>query len=150
MVIAGGLPCKRAAQYLGLDKEQVEGAVRLLRHCESLPSPERLALVVQRDPGLDDNDIAEMFGRSAKWSRMVRLHAKELMESEPIPERLEYLDDGLQPGYPTPEQVWAEAARIRTSKEYRTDAYPRSPEPAVLSWRNNAFVPTPFLSSVFA
>ena len=94
---------KRVAESLDLDTPQVLGALRILRLGEF--SPERLALVAMRDYGLDDADIAEMWGRSERWARLVRENAEEIRAAEPIPEELEYLDAGLYPGDPSPEDV---------------------------------------------
>jgi len=102
---------KAVARKLGVDEGQAVGAVRLLRHGRY--SPERLALVVMLDPGMDDADIAEIFGRSERWARVVRSKAEEIRAEEPIPERLEWVDPGLQPQDPTPEQIAERAAELR-------------------------------------
>jgi hypothetical protein len=103
----------RVARSLGLDLMQTEGVFRIVRHCGGVPSPERMAVIAMKDWGLDDFDIAEMFGRSERWASMVRERAVELRETEPIPENLEYLDVGLQPGDPTPEELKTRVAELR-------------------------------------
>lgn len=108
---------KRVAESLDLDTPQVLGALRILRLGEF--SPERLALVAMRDYGLDDADIAEMWGRSERWARLVRENAEEIRAAEPIPEELEYLDAGLCPGDPTPAEIAERAAELRAKAEVK-------------------------------
>jgi len=107
------------AVSLGLDIQQTKGACRLLRSLPVKPSPERLALVAMRDYGLTNRDIAEMFGRSPRWDSLVRERADELREAEPIRWDLEYLDDGLQPGDPTPSEILEQAEALRLAGTYR-------------------------------
>ena len=108
---------KRVAESLDLDTPQVLGALRILRLGEF--SPERLALVAMRDYGLDDADIAEMWGRSERWARLVRENADEIRALEFIPEALEYLDAGLYPGDPTPAEIAVRAAELRAKAEVK-------------------------------
>lgn len=139
-VLVNKEPAKVVAMSLGLDIQQTKGACRLLRSLRYRPSPERLALVVMRDHGLDNEDIAEIFGRSPRWAYLVRENAEELRELEPIQWELEYLDDGIQPGDPTPDELYKLAAEIRSQRVAgpgrRTDL-----EFPSLSWRGYAFVP---------
>jgi len=74
-----------------------------------------MALIAMRDPGLDDADIAEMFVESEGWSFDVRYDPK-LRENEPIPVHLEYLDDGLQPDDPSPQELARRTAEVRAAK----------------------------------
>lgn len=83
----------RVASQLSLDPQQVEGVVRLLRSINYIPSFERLALIAQRDPWFDDNDIAEMFGRTPDWSEAVRAQADRIRSEELIPMEREILTD---------------------------------------------------------
>lgn len=132
-------PAYRVAADLGLDGRQVVGMAKVLRR--RMYSPERLALIAMRDPGLDDADIAEIFGRSERWASLVRSRADEIRRAEHVPASLEYLDDGLQPGDPTPGEI-AE----RTQELHRTGQFRGRKEcviPASLtqvSWRGNAFI----------
>lgn len=107
-------PSVYVAMSCGLDPEQLRGAVRLLKHCN--PSKQRLAAVAMRDPGLEDDDIAEMFFESPAWARRVREQIEHLRESEPIPLHLEYLDDGLSPDDPSPSEILDRAAAIRSQR----------------------------------
>jgi len=83
----------RVASQLGLDSEQTQGVVRLLRGISFLPRPERLAVIAMRDPGYTDQDIAEMFGRCDDWASLVRDNADAIRASEPIPLELEILTE---------------------------------------------------------
>lgn len=115
-LINGELP-KHVALDLGLDKAQVQGAVRMLRSLAYVPSPERCAVVVMNDWGLEDEDIAEIFGRTPLWARLVRLGASDLREAEPIWRHMEYLDEGLRPNDPCPEEIVRRAAIEREKRE---------------------------------
>lgn len=105
------------ARRLELSFAQCKGTVRLLRSLASIPSPERLALVAMKDWGLEDEDIAEMWGRPAEWAAQVRADAKKLREREPIWAHLEYVDEGLCPNDPCPEELYRRAAEIRARRE---------------------------------
>ena len=132
-------PAERVARDLGLDVGQVRGSVRLLKTTDILPSPERLALVAMRDPGLDDADIAEMFNRSLRWASVVRDQADEIRLEEKLPEHAEWIDDGMQPEYPTPDEIRDRVSDLHATGQYRG----RSPAPwsiPSMLWRNNAFV----------
>jgi hypothetical protein len=101
------------ARSLSLDMMQTEGVFRIVRHYGKAPSPERMAVVAMKDWGLEDADIAEMFGRSERWASMVRSRSGELRAEEPIPESLEYLDVGLCPGDPSPAELQSRVAELR-------------------------------------
>lgn len=107
---------KRAAKAMGLPYGQVKGSVRLLKKFGTLPSRERLATVVMRDYGLDDNDIAEMFGKSPRWAAQVRANIEELRELEPVDSAYEFIDDGLRPEDPCPEEIRRRAEAIRANR----------------------------------
>lgn len=134
-------PAERVARDLGLDPNQVRGSVRLLKTISRLPSPERLALVAMRDPGLDDADIAEMFNRSVRWASVVRGQADEIRLEERIPEHAEWIDDGMQPEYPTPDEIMDRVSDLHATGQYRgwTPAATPWSIPS-LQWKNNAFV----------
>lgn len=102
-----------AADAMGLCRRQCRGVMQLLRKFKGFPSRERLASVVMRDPGLDDADVAEMFGKPVRWATAVRAHIDELRALEPVDERYEYVDEGLRPGDPTPDEIARQAAAIR-------------------------------------
>lgn len=103
----------QAARKLRLDPQQVKGVVRLLASIKYVPTFERLALVAQRDYGLDDEDIGEIFGRTPEWSADVRLRAKAIRRAEPIDSRYEWLEPDLQPGIPTPDEIAERVAAVR-------------------------------------
>lgn len=103
------------ADDLGLDREQCRGAVRLLRAVNV--SRERLACVVMLDPGLEDEDVAEMFDLPVEWAVGVRRQMDRLRLEEPIPEHLEYIDDGLVRGDPSPREILERAAELRALRD---------------------------------
>jgi hypothetical protein len=105
------------AERMMLSFPQCRGVVRLLRVSGYIPSPERLALVAMKDWGLEDADIAEMWGRPTEWATQVRADAKKLRKSEPIADHLEYLDEGLCPGDPCPEELYRRAVEIRAKRD---------------------------------
>ncbi len=114
--VVNGQTVKAAAKLMGLRHGQCAGVVRLLRKVGRVPSPERMAAVAMRDFGLEDQDIAEMFRRSERWACAVRGRVEELREAEPIPVFFEYLDEGLRPQDPCPEELWRRAAEIRSKR----------------------------------
>lgn len=106
---------KAAAKKMGLCPRQCGGVMRLLVAFGGIPSRERLATVVMRDPGLMDEDVAEMFGMSVRWAASVRSRIEELRAAEPVPERYEFVDEGLRPGDPTPYEIAKRAEAIRAA-----------------------------------
>lgn len=138
MCIVNQEPAYAAARKLDLDEEQTAGVVRLLRVHPTL-SPERAALAVMLDPGLDDEDIAEIFGRSVRWARVVREQAEEIRAEEPIEPHLEYVESGLQPGDPMPDEIYAIAAELR-GKRLRQPAAPEPFAVPVFEWSGHAFL----------
>jgi hypothetical protein len=130
---------KSVAKSLGLDQEQTHGVVRLLRNVGQV-SPERLAVVAMRDWGLTDEDIAEIFGRSERWARVVRSQQDEIRADEPIPEHLEFLDAGLQQGDPCPEEIRRRAAELRVHPLGNRNDRPGGPALRCYQWSRHAFV----------
>jgi hypothetical protein len=130
----------RVAEKIGLEPSQVVGVVKILRACRSIPSDERLAVVAMLDPGLDDEDIGEIFGRSTRWASVVRSQADEIRKEEYIPSQLEWLDDGLQPDYPSPAEIAVAVLDLHASGRFAGVRMPRV-EVAALSWSRHAFVP---------
>lgn len=102
------------AKSMGLEKGQCQGAVRLLRNYR--PSKERLACIVMLDPGLDNEDIAEIFSQPLSWAEDVRRRFHSIREKEFIPRHLEYLDDGLCDGDPSPSEILERAEAVRASR----------------------------------
>lgn len=76
--------CLRIAISLDLDEEQVKAAAALLRRANRIPSLERLVLVAMRDPGLSDEDIAEMFDMPEELASKIRKNSDRIKEAEPI------------------------------------------------------------------
>jgi hypothetical protein len=106
----------QVAQAMGLPKLQVMGVLRLLRNVGYVPSPERMAVCAMNDFGWDDADVAEAFSRPVEWATEVRARKAELRELEPIPLELEYVDEGLQPDDPCPEELYRRAAALRANR----------------------------------
>lgn len=145
-VLTNNEPINKVAKSLGLDYQQVRGVVKLLRKVWHV-SPERLALVVMKDPGLDDEDVAEMFGRPKRWAQMVRINAEELRAAEPIDPALEWLDDGLQPDTPMPEEIHRRAMEVRAMFPlgYRDNKNrPHGIRQFILERKHGTFVPSFF------
>lgn len=123
----------RVARDLGFDANVCRGVVRLLKKVGRVPTRERLAVICQLDPGFDDADVGEVFGESAEWSAWVRRNAAAIRDAEPIPERLEWYDDGLRPTDPTPAEIYKRALEVRVVKGLD----PRTAQPGIRSytWR---------------
>lgn len=128
-------PAEKVAKDLGLSKTQTQGAVRLLN--SGRYSPERLACVVMLDWGMEDEDIAEIFNRSVRWAKVVRSQAEEIRAAEPIPTDLEYLDGGLGPDDPSPEEIAQRCKEVLALRKAppRSDSY--RPGVRVYSWRGD-------------
>ena len=140
--ILGKEPVIAVSRPLGLDPGQAEGVVRLLRSVPRVPSPERLALVAMKDWGLDDEDIGEMWGRPTRWAAAVRAQAEALRDEEPILPHLEYLDEGLQPSDPCPEELWRRAAELRSQRTSSRSASHAQGRMRTYSWngRHASFI----------
>jgi hypothetical protein len=115
-ILENGEQPKDVARSMGLSFIQVAGVARLLRSLDYHPSPERMALVAMNDWGLEDEDIAEMFGRDPAWATAVRNDAAGLRKREPMVRKMEYVDEGLRPEDPCPEELWRRAAEIRRNR----------------------------------
>ena len=143
-VVDQGRTIKAVARGLGLEEEQCKGVVRILRR-HGMRSPERLALVAMRDWGLEDSDIAEMFGRSERWASIVRSQADEIRAEEPIDSHLEYVDCGLRPEDPSPDEILRRAAELRKRPDFKGRLVGARRVPWLIpnySWTNDhAFIP---------
>lgn len=106
-----GESAKSVARDLRLDPHQVLGAAKIFAHGKF--SPERLACVVMLDHGMEDEDIAEIFGRSVRWARVVREQRREIEAEEPIPEDLMWFDPELQRDHPSPGEIEIRARDVR-------------------------------------
>jgi hypothetical protein len=95
----------RVARDLGFQNNSVLGVVRLLKACGYCPSAERLAVAAMIVPDVTDADIAEWWGRDVAWARAVRERTDYWRLAEPFDAKLEYIDDGYQPGDPSPEEI---------------------------------------------
>lgn len=106
----------RVAKSLGLEPEVCRGLVRMLKSVGKVPSRERLAVILQLDPGYDDSDVGEVFGQSTEWSASVRRHTTLIREAEPIAAHLEWYDEGLKPFDPTPAEILQRALEVRCAR----------------------------------
>lgn len=133
-------PASRVAEDLRLDASQVEWVAKIVR--VRMYSPERLALIALNDPGLSESDVAEIFGRSAKWVSIVRKQAGSIRKAESIPRSFELMDDVMQPGDPTPEEIAEKTAELHRSGAFRGRRESTSPVLlATYSRRGHALVP---------
>lgn len=105
----------KAGKALGFDPGICKGVIRLIR-AVGMISPERRAVICMMDWGLDDADIAEMFSRPVKWARLVREQQEEIRAEEYVPPHLEYVDPGLQPSDPAPDELYRRAAEVRAKR----------------------------------
>lgn len=112
-VNVNGETCIGVGRRLGLRHKQVQGVARLTRELRRVPSPERLACIVMLDSGLDDADVAEMFGRSERWARLVRSQSLAIRAEEFIPSHLEWLEPDFQKTDPTVDEIYRRAAELR-------------------------------------
>jgi len=104
----------RVANDLGFDWQPCLGIVRILRACNRVPTDERLAVILQLDPGFEDADVAEVFDRSVEWARAVRRDADAIRMAEPFDLELEWYDPGFQKNDPDPEEIYRRALLERT------------------------------------
>lgn len=113
--VINGQSASRAGRAMGFDPGICKGVIRLIR-AVGMPSPERRAVICMMDWGLENADIAEMFGRTERWARLVREQKEEIREAEYIPAHLEYIDPGLQPSDPDPVELHRRAAEVRARR----------------------------------
>ncbi len=138
-VIINREPPMRVGRSLGLGKAATVGVLRILRHCNRVPSKERLALIAMRVPDVTDEDIAEWFSEPVFWARAVRKTADALRRDEPIPDAYEFVDDGYQPGDPTPEQIAVMMAEIRRKEDRWANVEPARVEIRSYQWSGKAY-----------
>lgn len=111
------ISCAVVADALGLDRDQVLAAKLFLEKSDRVPSPEVCAGVASLDPGLNDEDIAEMFGRSVRWAKMARERREEFCQEAGMP--LEFAD-WVVPGDPTPAEIAVMLPRKRLNWQKKT------------------------------
>lgn len=98
---------------LGISRRSILSIARMLRAFGGVPSVERLAVIAMRVPDATDEDIAEWFNRSLTWAQQVRRDQDEIREREPIPPRLELINDEMDVGIPSLEERTRIAAELR-------------------------------------
>lgn len=122
-----GVSCERVADRLGLDREQVMAAKQFLASAKSCPPPEVCAGVASLDPGLTDDDIAEMFGRSSKWAKMARERREEFCQELGVTLSFE---PWVMQGDPKPWEIWepGRKSKRRTSLKKLRFCVERTPD----------------------
>jgi len=110
-------PTTTVAPKMRLELEEVQGMVRLLKAAKRIPTPERLAVVAQLDPGLDDSDVADIFGQTPEWSAWVRQNADAIRASHPLPPAVEWLTEDLQPDSVTALQIADGCRELRNLRD---------------------------------
>lgn len=104
--------------------EQAVGVVRMVRHLRCVPSMRRLVAAAMRDWGLDDDDLAEMFGLTPEAVSAVRENVAAIRAAEPVPDEIEMQCAWMLPDDPPPEVIAQRAREIR-------EARPEQPAPKV-------------------
>lgn len=95
----------RVARDLGFDNSSIQGVARILKACGYCPSAERMAVAAMIVPDVTDEDVAEWWGKDVSWAKEVREKADYWRLAEPFDHALEYIDNGYQPGDPSPEEI---------------------------------------------
>ena len=133
------------SRSLGLSKTATVGVLKILRHCGKVPSRERLALIAMRVPDVTDEDVAEWFAQPIGWARAVRESADALRAAEPIPDALEYVDDGYMPSDPTPDEIHSMKMEIRKRDNRLESVAPERVEIRSYQWTGKAYAELPRL-----
>lgn len=113
-VFFGGETSLRVAADLGINRTSVHRMYLICKTLKRCPSQRRLALCVMRHPDISDEEIADLFGRNLEWVAEVRRNAYAIEQAEKFPQHLEWLDDGVHPDDPTPDEIAAECALLRS------------------------------------
>jgi hypothetical protein len=129
---------------LGISLRQTRSIIRLLRHCKGVPSRERLAVIAMMPPDVTDAEVDEWFGMESGWAAGVRARAKAIRAREPIPDRLEHIDDEYDYGIP-PLEERLEAAEYLRAHPFTHRAAPKVDRVEIksFSWNgsSHAFFP---------
>lgn len=104
----------RIAHEVDLPRWVVVKMITIFRSLGKPPSQERLAVCCLLHPDLNDEMVAEMFGRNVRWVRSIRDRTDAIREREPFDSHLEYLDEGFRAGDPTPAEIAAEVRNIQS------------------------------------
>lgn len=130
------------AMELDASLEQVRGIAKMVRHLRGTPSMPRLIAAAMRDWGLDDSDLAEMFGVTEAAVACVRRNVAAIRKSEPIPDDIEAQCAGLLPDDVCPEELYARARAVRDA---RPEPVKRVPSAGIrnFTWNGvqHAFIP---------
>ena len=104
------------AEDLDVSLEQVRGVAQMVHHLRGTPSQQRLIAAAMRDWGLDDSDLAEMFGVTVEAVACVRRNAAAIRLKEPIPAEIEIRCAGLLPDDVSPSELYARARAVRKAR----------------------------------
>jgi len=99
-----------------LDWEQVRGVYVMLKTTQKVPSLARRAAVLMRDPGLEDEDIAEMLFADREFVADVRANLAVVRKREPIPAWAELMAAEVYPEDPEPAELYRRAAELRSQR----------------------------------
>jgi hypothetical protein len=99
-----------------LDWEQVRGVYVMLKTTQKVPSLARRAAILMRDPGLEDEDIAEMLFVDQEFVADVRANVDLVREREPIPMWAEFFAAEMFEEDPLPAELYQRAADLRSQR----------------------------------
>lgn len=102
------------ASELGLPNWLVGRVHTIFRQLGRRPTQERLCVCVLNHPDLADEEVADLFGRNVRWVESVRQRKNEIREAESFDSHLEYLDEGFQESDPTPFEIAAGCADLKS------------------------------------
>lgn len=134
----------QCAKTYGLDDDQTQRVVALMRWANkkgvSLPK-ERLAIMAMSDPGLANEDIAQMFGMSYRWAEFVRQNAAAICKECPVPSEVE-VTAGVCTSQETIRQR-ADEIKARALDEMKKRYCPAHKQPAIRQYAlgRHAFIP---------
>ena len=123
--------------------EQAVGAVRMIRHLRGVPSVPRLIAAAMRDWGLDDADLAEMFGCSPEAVAAVRANVGAIRAREPFPDDIEMQCAWILPDDPSPEELAERARSVREARPMQAPPKVRPVRIRTFAWNgvHHAFFP---------
>lgn len=118
-VLVNRVGVERLALRYEQSEQAFESIARICKHCRRCPSDERLACIAMNDPTLTDKDIGDIFGRTTRWGRQVRLHRAEFEEAEPIPEELCWFVGHITKSDPLPDELRHRCAKVQAMSVVR-------------------------------
>lgn len=110
-----GMPAWRISRETGLHHGSVTRLISIFKRLGHAPSQERLCVCVLNHPDIDDSQIADLFGRNERWVADVRRRKWSIRAREEFPLHWEYIDEGLAPADPSPEEIAVLTSSIRSN-----------------------------------